>query len=351
MREDAIHGSLQTLYHARGEKLKTTILKTGVLKLLRNADAHVSGQEICEKFGVSRTAVWKVINSLKEEGYDIEAVQNKGYRITSYPDLVSESELESRLDTAWAGKKIFYYESIESTNTQGKRLAEAGEGHGTLVIADMQESGRGRRGREWISPPGTGIWMTLILKPSLHPRSASMLTLVMAVSVAKACREVTGLEAMIKWPNDIVVNGRKVCGILTEMSAEMDCINHIVIGTGINVNMEQFPEEISSIATSLRIEASGPVSRGMLIERVLKNFESDYQLFIAKEDLSGLVEEYNNMLINKEKEIKVLEPGNEYTGTTHGINERGELVVEKPDGSIENVFAGEVSVRGLYGYV
>lgn len=311
----------------------------------------MSGQELCEMLGVSRTAVWKAINSLKEEGYEIEAVQNKGYMITSYPDIVTESELESRLDTKWAGKAIFYYDVAESTNTRGKSLAEAGEVHGTLVVADMQSAGKGRRGREWVSPAGTGIWMTIILKPSLHPGNASMLTLVMALSVVRACREITGLEAMIKWPNDIVVNGRKVCGILTEMSAEIDCIHHIVIGTGINVNMEAFPEEIKDIATSLRLEASRPFSRALIVEKILQNFEENYRLFLEKGDLSSLAESYNQQMINKGREIKVLDPGREYTGEAIGINDRGELLVRKNDGSIVNVFAGEVSVRGLYGYV
>ena len=203
-------------------------MKAKILRLLRERDGYISGQEICEKLAVSRTAVWKAVGQLKEEGYVIEAVQNKGYRLSEVPDLVTREEIVSRLETEWAGHPTVFLEKTDSTNNEAKRLAEAGASHGTLVVAEFQEAGKGRRGRSWASQRGTGIWMTILLKPEFPPAQAAMLTLVAAMAVADGIQEVTGLHAGIKWPNDIVLSGKKVCGILTEMSAEPDYINHVV---------------------------------------------------------------------------------------------------------------------------
>ena len=210
-------------------------MKSEILAALRSADGYVSGQELCEKFGVSRTAVWKAINQLKQAGYEIEAVQNKGYHIVSSPDILSRTELESNRKTTWVGEEIHYFDSTDSTNTRAKRLAEDGAVHGTLVVADEQTGGRGRRGRVWESQKGVSIYMSLVLKPEIEPNHASMLTLITAMAVAGGIEKTTGLECKIKWPNDIVIHGKKVCGILTEMSTQMDYINYIVIGIGINV--------------------------------------------------------------------------------------------------------------------
>ena len=197
-------------------------MKTELLAALRNSDGYVSGQELCETLGVSRTAVWKVMQKLKAEGYEIEAVSNKGYRLISSPDVLSAEELESIRKTSWAGQEIVYYDVTDSTNVQAKRIAEEGGMHGTLVVADRQESGKGRRGRGWDSPKNTGIFMTMLLRPTVKPDEASMLTLVAAMAVAKGIRLYTGLPAGVKWPNDIVINGKKVCGILTEMNTEIE---------------------------------------------------------------------------------------------------------------------------------
>ena len=200
-------------------------MKTEILTLLRETDGYVSGQELCEKFGVSRTAVWKAINQLKEAGYEIEAVQNKGYRLVSVPDILSESELQSVRKTRWIGEKIAFFDVVDSTNTRAKQLAEEGVPNGTYVIAERQDAGKGRRGRGFDSPAGQGIWMTLVLKPEIDPNHASMITLVTALAVSKAITDMTGRPAGIKWPNDIIMSGKKVCGILTEMSAQFDYVN------------------------------------------------------------------------------------------------------------------------------
>ena len=326
-------------------------MKAGLLKILRETDQYISGQQLCEHFGVSRTAVWKAVVQLKEEGYEIEAVKNKGYRMVKTPDVMTAEEIRSRISTNWAGQNCICLECVDSTNTQAKRLAEDGAREGTLVTAEEQTGGKGRRGRSWASARGENIMMTLLLRPRIRPEHASRLTLVMAMAVAEAIRKVTGLSSGIKWPNDVVVHGKKVCGILTEMSTEVDYINYVVIGAGINVNQEVFPEEVKETAGSLFLELGKKIPRAPLVAAVLEELETFYEVFQKTEDLSALCTAYNRLCINRGHEIRVLEPGHAYTGTTDGINAKGELVVKRTDGTITEVYAGEVSVRGLYGYV
>lgn len=326
-------------------------MKEEILRLLRGADGYISGQELCNRFGVSRTAVWKAINQLKEAGYEIEAQQNKGYKLKAAPDLMTEAEIKSLLHTDWVAKEVLYFDTIDSTNTKAQELAEKGYPSGTLVVADKQESGKGRRGRSWVSPSGTGIFMTLMIKPDINPNNASMLTLVAALAVAKAITSVTGEEAMIKWPNDIVVNGKKVCGILTEMNAQFDYINHIVVGIGINVHNESFPEEISQMASSLMIEAGGKrFHRAQIIAETMSYFEQYYDTFLKTQDLSALVREYDKLLVNRNKSVRVLDPKEPFDGKAMGITPKGELIVDTWE-SRKLVSSGEVSVRGIYGYV
>ena len=244
-------------------------MKAEILAWLRESDKFVSGQELCNRFGVSRTAVWKVINQLKKEGYRIEAVQNKGYHMVSSPDLLSKYELESRINTQWLGKKIVYKETVDSTNAEVRRRAEEGEDNGLLVVADGQTLGKGRRGRSWESPKGTNLYFSMLLKPDFAPDKASMITLVAAYSVATVIRKTTGLDAKIKWPNDIVVGKKKVCGILTEMSMERDYIHHVVVGIGINVNEENYSIELEQMATSLKKEMGNLVLRANLLCDIL----------------------------------------------------------------------------------
>ena len=324
-------------------------MKEEILRLLRSADGYISGQELCNRFGVSRTAVWKAINQLKEAGYEIEAQQNKGYKLMAAPDLMTEAEIKSLMHTDWVAKEVLYFDTIDSTNIKAQELAEKGYPSGTLVVADKQESGKGRRGRSWVSPSGTGIFMTLMIKPDINPNNASMLTLVAALAVAKAITSVTGEEAMIKWPNDIVVNGKKVCGILTEMNAQFDYINHIVVGIGINVHNESFPEEISQMASSLMIEAGGKrFHRAQIIAETMSYFEQYYDTFLKTQDLSALVREYDELLVNRNKSVRVLDPKEPFDGKAMGITPKGELIVDTWE-SRKLVSSGEVSVRGIYG--
>lgn len=325
-------------------------MRTELLIALKEAEDYISGQELCERFGVSRTAIWKAVNQLKEAGYEIEAIQNKGYKIISVPDRLSERELQSIRKTSWAGREIFYYDVIDSTNIRAKQLAEEGHPAGTLVVAEKQEAGRGRRGRSWEAPAGSGIYMTLVLKPEINPNNASMLTLVAALAVAGGITKSTGKQAGIKWPNDIVMEGKKVCGILTEMSAQFDYVNHIVVGIGINVHNEKFPKEIEEMATSIYLQTGEHINRASLIEEILEQFERYYAIYLKTEDLSGLVKEYNASLVNRNKNVRVLDPREPFEGKAMGINEKGELIVDTWE-SRKLVSSGEVSVRGIYGYV
>lgn len=325
-------------------------MKTELLTVLRETDGYFSGQDLSAKFGVSRTAVWKGINQLKDLGYEIEAVPNKGYRLLGVPDTLEEFELKSIRKTEWIGEEVLYFPVIDSTNTKAKQLAEEGYPSGTYVVAEQQDAGRGRRGRSWESPHGSGIFMTLMLKPDIAPNNASMLTLVAALAVAAAIRKCTGRPAGIKWPNDIVMNGKKVCGILTEMSAQIDYVNHVVIGIGINVHNESFPEEIEHMATSLYLETKEHLNRAAIIEEVWEQFERYYGIFMETQDFSGLVKEYNAHLVSMHQIVKVLDPKENFEGKAMGITARGELIVDTWQ-SRKLVSSGEVSVRGVYGYV
>lgn len=326
-------------------------MKSEILSMLRDTDGYLSGQELCRKMGVSRTAVWKAINDLKEEGYTIEAVRNRGYRLVEEADVITQAELRSMLHTKWIGNRLEYFDETDSTNTRARKLAEEGAPHGTLVVADSQVAGKGRRGRLWTSPRGVGIWMSMVLRPPILPMNASMLTLIAGMAVVKGVKASTGLDAMIKWPNDAVLRGKKICGILTEMSTEDECIRYVITGIGINVNIDEFPEELIGKATSLKMESGQAVRRSPVISAVAEALETYYDIFLETMDMSRLKEQYNTELANTGRAVLVLDPRGEYEGTALGIDDEGSLLVEKKDGTVVPVISGEVSVRGIYGYV
>lgn len=325
--------------------------------MLREADGYISGQEICEKFGVSRTAVWKVIRRLQEDGYDVEAVRNKGYRMVESPDILTKEEVESCMHTEWAGRNVVCYKVTDSTNLRIRQMGDEGAPAGTLVVAEEQTAGRGRRGRTWKSPAEEGIFMSVLLRPEIAPDKASMLTLVAACSTAEGIKnhlENAGVlcpKIQIKWPNDIVVNGKKLAGILTEMSTQIDYIDHVTVGIGINVNTKKFPGELKDRATSLYMECGRTIKRAPVIASVMECFEKNYRVFLETEDLSGLMETYLSMLVNRDRDVLVLDPKGEYKARALGINKNGALIVSREDKTQVCVYAGEVSVRGVYGYV
>lgn len=264
----------------------------------------------------------------------------------------SKAEIKKKINTNWAGKSLFFFDSTESTNEVATKLGKSGEVHGTLVVADGQSKGKGRRGRSWSSPFGKDIYMTLLLRPCCKLESVSTLTLVMALSVMEAVSEVVSVQTLIKWPNDIVLNGKKLCGILTEMYLEPDNSFFIVIGAGINCNQTDFIEEISNNATSLFLEEQKYIDRAKLIGSIMSCFERNYEVFEKTQDLSELYQKYNKFLVNAGREVRVLDPAGEYNAVAEGINKSGELIVHRIDnGEAVTVYAGEVSVRGIYGYV
>jgi len=272
----------------------------------------------------------------------------------SYEEIVTgsiynETTIADQIHTKWAGKTVHFARKTDSTNLWIKRLAKEGAPEGTLALAEFQSAGRGRLGRSWEVPEGTSVMMSILLRPKFEPQYAPMLTLVMGMAVAKAVKKL-GFDVSIKWPNDVVVSHKKICGILTEMGVRDGKIDYAVIGVGINVNIREFPEEMADKATSLYLESGREFDRSQIPGLVMEAFEEYYEKFAATCDLSGLKEEYESILANYNQPVRVLakEP---YEGVARGITDGGELLVEKTDGTIVAVSAGEVSVRGLYSYV
>ena len=336
--------------------------KQQVLKLLRETDSYMSGQYLCERLGISRTAVWKIIRKLRQEGYPIEAVTNKGYRLLSVEgrDLFNKEELENLLRTKWAGHPLIYKAETGSTNADAFALSDEGYPAGTLVVTSMQTAGKGRRGRTWISPADVNVYMSILVKPDIRAEKAPMLTLVMALAVWQACEELFGQREVrfgIKWPNDIVVSTdgetyRKICGILTEMRLEESQIRDIVIGTGLNVNQTEFSEEIRQTAGSLRTALGYPVNRAEYTALIWQYFEKDYERFVEAGSLVPVKEKYESALVNRGRRVRVLDPNGPFEGTAAGITDTGELLVETDGGAgVRKVDSGEVSVRGVMGYV
>ena len=272
----------------------------------------------------------------------------------SYEEIVTgsiynETTIADQIHTKWAGKTVHFARETDSTNLWIKRLAKEGAPEGTLALAEFQSAGRGRLGRSWEVPEGTSVMMSILLRPKFEPQYAPTLTLVMGMAVAKAVKSL-GFDVSIKWPNDVVVSHKKICGILTEMGIRDGKIDYAVIGVGINVNIREFPEEMADKATSLYLESGREFERSQIPGLVMEAFEEYYEKFAATCDLSGLKEEYESILANYNQPVRVLakEP---YEGVARGITDGGELLVEKTDGTIVAVSAGEVSVRGLYSYV
>ena len=317
--------------------------------ILNNKNEFISGEELSKKLGISRTAVWKHIKILKEEGYDIESVNRKGYKLAQAPsDLLTHKNINHRLNTKTIGKSIIHFNTIESTNDYAKQIAP-NETEGTVIISEEQIKGRGRLGRQWYSVFGEGIWMSIILKPSIEPYKAPFLTLIAGASIADTLNNF-GVETLIKWPNDVIINNKKVSGILTELSAEIDRINHVVLGIGINVKTMEFSQEISGIATSLYKEGY-KTSRVDIVQNILQRFEKLYFEYVnnnSKEETLEICRRYSAII---GKDIYVINSGERELVKCIGINEDGNLIVETLDKGIKEIISGEISIRGVEGYV
>ena len=258
--------------------------------------------------------------------------------------------ISNEIHTEWAGKTVHFAKEIDSTNEWCKRLSKEDAVHGTLAVAEFQSAGKGRLGRRWVVPEGNSIMMSILLRPDFEPRFASMLTLVMGLSVAQAVKEL-GVDVSIKWPNDVVVGGKKICGILTEMSSEGMDIKYAVVGIGINVSMMEFPEELADKATSIKLENGTGCDRSKLVASVANHFEELYDAFVKCQDLQFMLDEYNSILVNKDEQVYVIEGYNRTEYTALGLAPNGGLRVKDKDGQESIIISGEVSVRGIYGYV
>ncbi|QGU96686.1 biotin--[acetyl-CoA-carboxylase] ligase [Clostridium bovifaecis] len=328
-------------------------MKEEIISLLKeNENSFISGEKISSSLGVTRAAIWKHIKAIREDGYEIESVSRKGYRLISSPDLLSLEEIKPSLTTKLIGKDIKYLDSIDSTNNEAKRLASEGTPEGTIVISEEQISGRGRLGRNWVSLKYKGIWMSIILRPDIEPMYVPEITQIAAAAVCKVTREL-GIETYIKWSNDIILNYKKVCGILTEMSGEINKVNYVVVGIGMNVNIEEdeFPEEVKSTATSLKIEQGVSIRRKELVAKILNKFEELYEEFITENSIKTSIEICRRYSILIGKNIRIINRGNETIAEAIGLSDEGKLIVRYENGKVEEIISGEVSVRGLHGYV
>lgn len=262
---------------------------------------------------------------------------------------ITPDKIKQNLTASTIVNSILCLDEVDSTNEYLKRNAEQFS-HGTLTIAEAQNKGKGSKGRSWDSPAGSGIWMSLLLKPDIHMQKAPMLTLVMAVSVARACNKLYKIPVLIKWPNDIVCHGKKLCGILTEMKNNLNVGYCVIIGMGINVNVRQFPEEIAKTANSIFLETGATQDRSLLIAEIMNCFSKDYAIFLEQGDLSGLLRTYSSLSATIGQPVRVLDAQGEYTAMAISVSREGHLLVEKEDKCLVQVFADEVSVRGIYGY-
>lgn len=329
------------------------MLKENILTLLKESEnTFISGQFISEKLGVTRTAIWKYMNALKEDGYQIESVSKKGYRLICSPDILTFDEIKEYLNTKYIGRKLIHFNSIDSTNTKAKELSSLGEENGTVVISEEQTVGRGRLGRNWCSPKGKGIWLSIILRPDIDPMNVAKITQVAGAAVCKSLLDM-GITTYIKWPNDIVINRKKACGILTEMSGELNLVNYVVLGIGINVNIDEqeFPEDLKETATSLKIEHGKAIDRKELTGKILNNFELLYENFLNTSSLSASVEICKKHSILLGREIKIINRNSTTIGKAIDVDNDGRLIVQYENGNTEAIISGEVSIRGLYGYV
>jgi len=315
-----------------------------ILKYLREKE-YVSGEVLAKKLGISRVAVWKQIQKLKDMGYKIISGQNLGYCLVSRPDLLIPHEVQRGLFTTYIGKKIFYFPELESTNIVAKeKTLHRAEGidEGTLIIAERQSTGKGRLGREWFSPVG-GIWLSIILYPQLSPSYISRITLMTAVAAVKSIKICTQIESQIKWPNDILINEKKVCGILTEMSAELDIINWVVVGIGINVNIDHqdFPEDIQKNTISLKEILGKKVLRVKLVQTFLQEFEKYYES-LKRREFSSILKEWKLYSHTLGKKIRVDMGERIITGEATDINEEGALILKKGDGKLVEIISGTI---------
>jgi BirA family biotin operon repressor/biotin-[acetyl-CoA-carboxylase] ligase len=322
-------------------------MERNVLELLRrSAGAEVSGQEMSRRLGVSRTAVWKAIEALRGMGFRIEASAGRGYRLEAGPDRIVGLDIEVGLGSHIVGTSVVSFDSVSSTIDVASSLAAEGAPEGTVVAAESQTGARGRLGRKWSSPGGVGIWTSIILRPQLPPRAAPKLTLLTAVSVATVLADRYGVDARIKWPNDVIVNGRKICGALTELVAEQDAVRYVIVSFGLNVNQTRsaFPPEVADLATSMRIETGRRHDRPEVFRRVLRELDRQYMEFGERHGDDRLLDRWRERSCTLGRHVRVQLRDGIVEGVARDVDGDGSLIVETPGGATQSVAYGDVTI-------
>jgi len=318
-----------------------------ILQLLRESPSDfLSGEEISRRLKVSRTAIWKGMNRLRTQGYEIEASTRSGYRLIRSPDLLTPSEIKPILKTKWMGKTVHHFHSLDSTNSKAYQLALNGAKEGEVVIAESQEKGRGRMGRQWFSPPFLNLYLSIILRPKISPHQASLITLMAAIAAADAIQKFSGLLPLIKWPNDILLRDRKVAGLLNEIHSEMDRIHFVILGIGVNRNLDEkmFSKEIRAVATSLKTEMGQAISRKAFLRILLQELEKWYTIFM-KEGSAIILKAWRDRAHIKGRRVKVTSFGEKLIGIAVDVDSDGALILETAGGKRKRVVAGDVEYR------
>ena len=321
-------------------------LTAQILNRLRASESFLSGGELCREFGMTRSAVWKHISRLRANGYSIEAVSGRGYRLNGSPGIPVSEEVAPSLSTERFGRNLVFHEEVDSTNVKAKILARQGASEGTVLVADSQTGGRGRMGRAWVSPPGANLYFSVVLRPPVPPLRLSQIPLLAAAAIHQALdSSVEGVPAMIKWPNDILIGGRKVCGILCEMETEPDMTHFVIVGIGINVNLENMPDEIGEIATSLSLESGIEHSRPGILSAILNRFEPLYDRWLEADDLRDVLPYLERYAWLKDRDVTVEQYRSTLAGRVRGLTGTGELLLEAEDGRVHMVSSGEAHIK------
>jgi BirA family transcriptional regulator, biotin operon repressor / biotin---[acetyl-CoA-carboxylase] ligase len=315
-----------------------------ILGALRAHPDGISGAQLAEHLGISRAAIWARMDDLRKVGYEIAAAPHFGYKLVSSPDALHADDLLARLGkTRVVGRAIQVFEQTTSTNDVAEKLARDGVKEGVVIFAESQTKGRGRLGRKWLSPGRKGLWFSVLLRPGLRPQETTQLTVISATALRRAIQKVTGLTADIKWPNDLLLNGRKVAGILTELSAEVDRVRHVIIGIGLDVNQEadQFPSELQKVATSLSLEAGHPISRAELATEILRELDADYER-VTTGQFPAVADEWEAACITIGKNVTVHVGDRKFTGRAESLDDDGALLVRTEHGRLERITGGDV---------
>ena len=316
-----------------------------ILSALRANSEGVSGAQLAEELAISRAAVWARIEELRQAGYEIEAGPHFGYRLVSSPDALHADDLLARLGkTRVIGRDIRVFEETTSTNDVIEKLARDGVKEGVVVFAESQTKGRGRLGRKWVSPTHQGLWFSVLLRPELSPQETTQLTVASATALRRAVKTVTGLRVDIKWPNDLLIGGKKVVGILTEMSAEVDRVRHVILGIGVDVNQEIFPPELRKLATSLKLESGGEICRAELATEMLRELDVDYAR-ICGGDFSAVADEWEAACATIGRNVSVQMGSRLIRGSAESLDDDGALLVRTEHGHLERIIGGDVTLE------